>query len=72
MRALAILSFVCLTACASGALPPERCTPSYQRAYLAACEIAIEEACEVDAQACFLVGGPACKEALEEFCPSER
>lgn len=68
MKLLVLLSVV-LTACASGALPPERCTPAHQAAYLANCELAVDEACEVDPQACFLVGSPFCKEALAAVCP---
>lgn len=63
-----IVLMLWLTGCSSTRLPPEKCTPLHQRAYLAACERAVLLECSRDgSQLCPDLA--VCKEALAEVCP---
>lgn len=67
--AVGIALMLWLTGCSSARLPPEKCKPLHQRAYLAACERALRLECEMRPDlACPDVA--ICREALAEVCPS--
>ncbi len=66
-----LLSALVLTlGCASGPLPPEKCTPPNQALILAACERARQLECDIEPNTCPLPS--LCDEALALACPSKR
>ncbi len=67
-KALALL--VLTLGCASGPLPPEKCTAPNQELILAACERARQLECDIAPATCPLPS--FCDEALALACPSNR
>jgi hypothetical protein len=64
---VAFVAVLPLSGCSSTRLPPEKCTPLHQRAYLAACERTVLLECSRENALCPDLA--VCKEALAEVCP---
>ncbi len=65
---LLVIAFVLLlTGCSSAQLPPDKCTPLHQRAYLAACERVVLLECSREGSLCPDLA--VCHEVLAEVCP---
>lgn len=64
---VAFVAALLLTGCSSSQLPPDKCTPLHQRAYLAACERAVLLECSREGSLCPDLA--VCHEVLAEVCP---
>jgi hypothetical protein len=62
-----VVAVLLLTGCSSSQLPPDKCTPLHQRAYLAACERAVLLECSREGSLCPDLA--VCHEVLAEVCP---
>ncbi len=63
---VAFVAVLLCSGCSSSQLPPDKCTPLHQRAYLAACERALLE-CSREGSLCPDLA--VCHEVLAEVCP---
>jgi hypothetical protein len=64
-----ILLVLGLSACASNALPVERCAPAYQASYLSTCKLGLTLECEKGGEC---LPAELCDAALAEACPANR